>query len=85
LGGPVIRELKVLGVEVPVGQDAHGSSELQHRGFGRRLVAEALEQALTGGWERLYVTSAVGTRGYYRRLGFEQAGPYQVKRLRAVG
>jgi elongator complex protein 3 len=79
LDGPVIRELKVLGTEVPVGEGARSPAALQHRGFGRRLVAEAITLVAAGGWERLYVTSAVGTRDYYRRLGFERAWPYQVR------
>jgi elongator complex protein 3 len=29
----------------------------------------------------LLVTSAVGTRNYYRRLGYERSGPYMAKRL----
>jgi elongator complex protein 3 (tRNA carboxymethyluridine synthase) len=79
LDGPIIRELKVLGTEVAVGVGARGPAELQHRGFGRRLISEAAALSAAGGWDRLYVTSAVGTREYYQRLGFERSGPYQVR------
>jgi elongator complex protein 3 len=81
LDAPVIRELKVLGRELDIGHAPQGASTLQHRGFGRRLVAEAERTARSEGFERLYVMSAVGTRAYYRRLGFEAAGPHLAKRL----
>ena len=70
LDGPVVRELKVLGRELAVGSAA-GARSAQHRGLGRSLVAEAARRAEESGAPRLYVRSAVGTRSYYRRLGFE--------------
>lgn len=81
LDAPVIRELKALGAEVPVGGVAGGPSEYQHRGFGRALVAAAEGAARDAGFRRLYVTSAVGTRAYYRRLGFRRAGAHMMKPL----
>lgn len=81
LDGPVIRELKVLGAEVAVGQAAIGTARLQHRGFGRALVGRAEAAARAEGFHRVYVTSAVGTREYYRRLGFQAAGPHLAKPL----
>lgn len=81
LDAPVIRELKVLGTEVAVGAAPTGDARLQHRGLGRALVARAEAAARADGFRRLYVTSAVGTRGYYRRLGFEAAGAHLAKPL----
>ena len=83
LDAPVIRELKVLGAAVPIGASPAGPFGLQHRGFGRALVARAEEAARAEGWDRLYVRSAVGTREYYRRLGFVRSGPHQLRWLRA--
>ncbi|MCI4341338.1 MAG: tRNA uridine(34) 5-carboxymethylaminomethyl modification radical SAM/GNAT enzyme Elp3 [Thermoplasmata archaeon] len=83
--GPIIRELKVLGREVGVGRTADGSVELQHRGLGRRLVERSSELAREHGARTLFVTSAVGTREYYRHLGFEPSGPYQSRTLSAGG
>lgn len=82
LQDPVIRELKVLGVEVPVDDATPGAGQVQHRGYGRRLVEAAEEEARASGARRLFVISAVGTRGYYAKLGFEPAGPWMAK---AVG
>ena len=81
LDGPVVRELKVVGSEVPVGQESSRPNEYQHRGFGRSLLEAAEEAARSEGYPRVYVTSAVGTREYYRRLGYERVGPHMAKRV----
>jgi len=80
LTAPVIRELKVLGPELAVG-GVPGSGTYQHRGLGRSLIAHAEERARGAGFDRLYVTSAVGTREYYRRLGFARDRAHMAKRL----
>jgi elongator complex protein 3 len=82
LTDPVIRELRVLGSEVAVGAAAHEPAAYQHRGFGRALVARSEEEARAAGFDRIFVTSAVGTRPYYRRLGYASLGPYLAKDLR---
>ncbi len=74
----VVRELKVVGEALPLGE--RGSSA-QHRGYGRWLLAEAEALAEEAGYRRLLITSAIGTRAYYRRLGYERYGAYMAKRL----
>jgi elongator complex protein 3 len=81
LDAPVIRELKVVGAEVPVGKEGSRPVEYQHRGFGRSLLAAAEEQVRAQGFSRVFVTSAVGTREYYRRWGYERAGAHMAKSL----
>jgi elongator complex protein 3 len=81
LDAPVIRELKVVGTEVPVGQEGSRPSEYQHRGFGAALLEVAEGRVRAEGFARVYVTSAVGTREYYRRRGYERAGPHMAKSL----
>ncbi len=81
LRGPVVRELKVLGIEVPVDSPAHGAVELQHRGLGRALLASAEEIAQNAGYRTLFIMGAVGTREYYRKLGYERAGPWMSRIL----
>ena len=76
LDEPVIRELKVVGSEVRIGDNAGRASEYQHRGLGSSLVATAKEEASAAGFAGLYVTSAVGTRPYYAQRGFVRTGPY---------
>jgi elongator complex protein 3 len=79
LSAPVVRELKVLGAEVAVGAGAGGPSEYQHRGFGRLLMERAIEHGRSQGFDRIHVLSAVGTRPYYRKLGFAADGPHMTK------
>jgi elongator complex protein 3 len=81
LTAPVIRELKVVGREVAVGRPGGGADDYQHRGFGRSMIAAAEEDALSGGFDRIYVTSAVGTREYYRARGYAAAGAHMAKSL----
>jgi elongator complex protein 3 len=71
----VIREVHVYGALVGLGQREPGRA--QHRGLGRRLVERALRTASGHGCRRVAVISAVGTRSYYRRLGFEDGALYQ--------
>jgi elongator complex protein 3 len=76
----IVRELHVYGQLVPVGK--HLDSAWQHKGFGADLLKEA--ERLTRdefGKKKLLVISALGTRRYYRRLGYEQDGVYVSKNL----
>ena len=76
----VVRELRVYGKAVGLGRREEGA--WQHRGLGASLMGRAERAAAEGfGKRRLLVTSAVGTRNYYRRLGFERLGPYMAKAL----
>ena len=79
-GACIVRELRVYGVAVAVGDARAGA--WQHRGIGRSLMAEA-ERVAREEYDakRLLVTSAVGTRNYYRKLGYERVGPYMGRRL----
>ncbi|MGA1975265.1 MAG: tRNA uridine(34) 5-carboxymethylaminomethyl modification radical SAM/GNAT enzyme Elp3 [Conexivisphaerales archaeon] len=77
-GSAVIRELRVYGRLVDVGQ--RRSDGWQHRGFGAKLMAEAERLAAEEFDKReMVVTSAVGTREYYAKLGYSRKGPYMAK------
>ena len=76
----MIRELHVYGPVLGLGSDSAG--EAQHLGLGRRLVEHARDLARAAGYPALAVISAIGTRGYYRRLGFEMGELYMVQTLR---
>ena len=78
LGEAMIREVHVYGMATRVG--AAGPSA-QHHGLGRQLIEHACELAHEAGYSRINVISAVGTREYYRRLGFVDNGLYQQRRL----
>ncbi len=64
LVAPVIRELKVVGREVRVGAAGGNPGEYQHQGIGRGLIERAEREARAAGFDRIFVTSAVGTREY---------------------
>ncbi|EFJ21495.1 hypothetical protein SELMODRAFT_417273 [Selaginella moellendorffii] len=76
----IFRELHVYGTAVPVhGRDA---DKLQHQGYGTLLMEEAERIARKEHRSvKLAVISGVGTRHYYRKLGYELEGPYMTKRL----
>lgn len=70
----MIREVHVYGAAVRVGDEGDAA---QHHGLGRALIARACEIARAEGYDVLNVISAVGTREYYRGLGFADNGLYQ--------
>ena len=74
----IVRQLKVMGSATDIGAEG---SDTQHKGYGTRLMENAEEKARELGKEKVVVISAVGTREYYRKLGYEKEGPYMVKYL----
>ena len=75
----MIREVHVYGQSVEIGDSADGRA--QHAGLGTHLIERAVEIAREGGYQRLAVISAVGTRGYYRKRGFSDGTLYQTMKL----
>ena len=78
-GCAMIREVHVYGPALDPGADSRG--EAQHTGLGAALVERAKAIARAAGYPRLAVISAVGTREYYRRLGFAPDGLYMTLAL----
>ncbi|XP_064847769.1 elongator complex protein 3 isoform X1 [Oncorhynchus masou masou] len=79
-GVSIVRELHVYGSVVPV--SSRDPSKFQHQGFGMMLMEEAERIAREEhGSGKLAVISGVGTRNYYRKMGYELEGPYMVKHL----
>ncbi len=81
-GEAMIREVHVYG-RVEKLQHA-GINNAQHRGLGTQLVNRACELASRAGYQRINIISAVGTRGYYRKLGFYDNGLYQQRILQPM-
>ena len=50
-------------------------------GFGKKLMKKAEDVAYQNGFEKIAVISAIGTRNYYRKLGYELEGLYMTKKL----
>ena len=70
----MIREVHIYGRVSKLHEAKEGA---QHSGLGRALVKRACEIASQEDRESVKVISAVGTRGYYRNLGFEDGELYQ--------
>jgi len=76
----MVRELHVYGSVVPI--HSRDPTKFQHQGFGTMLMEEAERIAREEhGSNKMAVISGVGTRHYYRKLGYEIEGPYMVKWL----
>ncbi|MBA3044517.1 tRNA uridine(34) 5-carboxymethylaminomethyl modification radical SAM/GNAT enzyme Elp3, partial [archaeon] len=76
----IIRELKVFGQMVPIGEKTE--NEYQHRGYGKELMKEC--ERITKqefGYKKILVNSGVGVRNYYRKIGYRKYGFYMGKKL----
>ncbi len=76
----IVRELHVYGKSLKIGEREDG--QIQHSGLGKNLMNEAEKIAKEEfDSDKLLVISAVGTREYYRKLGYALDGPYMAKKL----
>ena len=64
----IIREVHIYGQSIDIGDRQVGKA--QHLGLGTKLIAKARELAHDAGFNEVAVISAIGTRGYYEKLGF---------------
>ena len=76
-----IRELHVYSESVGIG-DAPQGVQMQHKGIGRLLMAEAEKIAKEEfGCNKMIVISGIGAREYYKKLGYTRDGAYMSKKL----
>lgn len=77
----IVRELHVYGQALQLGR--RDKTSWQHRGYGAMLMHEA-ERIASEEFDakKILVISAIGTREYYRKLGYTLDGPYMAKQLR---
>jgi elongator complex protein 3 len=77
----IIRELRVVGREMPIGTQQWGG--WQHQGFGSQLLEEAMKSCIEEfDKHELFVLSGVGVKEYYRKYhGFKDVGAYLKKSL----
>ena len=78
-GCAMIREVHVYGLSLGIGTAMSGRA--QHLGLGSRLIETAAKIATERAYTRLAVISAIGTREYYRKRGFEDGELYQIRDL----
>lgn len=77
-GEAMIREVHVYGKVAGIHRTSGGA---QHQGLGRTLVDRACAIARDRGYTAINVISAIGTREYYRNLGFADNGLYLQRQL----
>ncbi len=75
----VIREIHVYGELASLGKKS--SNLTQHRGIGAQLITLAENYSRRAGFNVINVISAIGTRDYYRKRGFELGNLYMKKSL----
>jgi len=78
-GAAIIREVHIYGQSLPIGGEETGAA--QHIGLGSRLIQKAEEITRTRGFHHLAVISAIGTRNYYLRQGFNLGDLYMTRNL----
>lgn len=71
----MIREVHVYGQSVDIGKSTPGAA--QHVGLGKGLIDTAMKIAIEKGFTELFVISSIGTREYYKKLGFITEDLYQ--------
>ncbi len=72
-----VRELHVYGKMARIGE----KGEVQHKSLGKQLLEKAEEIARMHECRSMQVTSGVGVREYYRKLGYKLSGYYMAKNL----
>ncbi len=77
-----IREIHTYGQLQPLTAAALHKNSPQHKGLGKQLMREAEKITLSFGLQKIAVISAVGTREYYRKFGYQLQNTYMIKNLR---
>lgn len=76
----IVRELHIYGPLVPVGKRM--GKAWQHKGYGSILLAQAENITREDyGFKKILVISALGTKQYYMRFGYQYNGVYVSKML----
>lgn len=76
----IVRELRIYGLQVPVGEKFENA--WQHKGWGSNLLSTAEKIAREEyDMKKLLVTSGIGVRPYYKAKGYDLLGPYMAKTI----
>ena len=80
-GTAIIRELHVYGRQKSLEEKSTIKSDSQHMGFGKQLMKKAEDLSKEAGFKKIAIISAVGTREYYKKLGYKLEGSYMTKEI----
>ncbi len=75
----IIREVHVYGISSKI--KSKNSNVIQHKGIGTKLVKKAEVISKRSGYNKISVISAIGTRNYYKKLGYRIDKLYMSKEL----
>jgi elongator complex protein 3 len=78
-GAALLREIHTYGTVVGFKEREKGKA--QHKGLGKTLLEKAEKIARKEGYKKIAVISAIGTRNYYCKQGYELEGLYMTKLL----
>ena len=78
----IIREVHVYGKVMSLNVNSNGES--QHLGLGKRLIEQAEDISKRESFKSISVISAIGTREYYRKRGFELGKLYMMKPINTI-
>ncbi|MFX1296934.1 MAG: tRNA uridine(34) 5-carboxymethylaminomethyl modification radical SAM/GNAT enzyme Elp3 [Promethearchaeota archaeon] len=82
LSSALVRQLHVFGPMAPFTLQKPSSDIWQHRGYGLQLLKTAEKIAMEEyDCKKILVTSGIGVREYYYRVGYKKDGPYVSKLL----
>jgi elongator complex protein 3 len=72
-----IRQLHVVGFQVEIGKEG----SIQHKGLGKQLLEIAETIAKQNKRKKMFITSGIGVREYYKKFGYKLKDHYMVKVL----
>lgn len=75
----LIREVHTYGKLARLSTD---DAQVQHQGLGKQLMARSEAIAKEQGFDKIAVIAGIGTREYYKKLGYTLEGSYMVKNLK---
>jgi elongator complex protein 3 len=82
-GCALIRELHVYGKLLLTDKNKKQKNPglVQHKGMGKFLIKKAEGIAKANKFKKIAIISGIGTREYYRKLGYKLEGTYMIKEL----
>jgi len=80
-GKAMIRELRVFGKMLKVGERNASFKGIQHIGIGKTLMRQIEELAIQNKCVNLLVNAGVGVRRYFKAIGYKEEGNYLIKKL----
>ncbi len=75
----LIRDVHTFGLQAQV--DKKNKLSVQHKGLGKKLIKEAEKIAKKSGKKGMAIISSVGTREYYKKLGYRLKNTYMIKKF----